>query len=656
MRKLLLYLLFLCIILLLSFSLIFKGINLKIYFITIIFSALLGSGPHSLIRFIPIYLYEHLPGYPLLNTSYYWDWIVIAPLYSIIILIVLSKLSINKIEIKNVKIKFKLKVFQKVNKIRKPLMIILVLLLAVLLIIPMITQNYYYDKGNGILDRGEYEYNYNSMSKQLCAIEERQPGGVIFAPPGPEIYKMNTNDCNHVSFSYDNYKAFRELSVPSYGSTQSNDTQLNCYFYNLLYGNLKINTKINIGLIMSYLDMKYIVLLKNMTQYGNSAFNYSNLHMNKFTGIQMIVNSKNYEIYASLYSPISVLYSNKFSIDIGNLYSLTRLEANNYDINHVIQVYSKNLNYNNFRFYINNASSIEVQNLSYLNYLYLDSVNHETIYSAEYTIQNYSAHFPRYEWANGSRYYFPEVSQLATSPNNYAITCSQFNNLTVSVATSNKYNMIFVQIYFSTVAPNTNISIFANNKLVETVNPHIENSSQDGFLLVPINYFVNNTTTLTINSGNTNNGVVPDFWIDAIGNIYIVNSSKYIENKNIINNIINTRHINIYSFSNASRMNSDLNYSLGNVTLSDSGYSIKSTSFRFAMVNFPLYSNEKSNFHAISNDINTIIIENQINKNIRIDFISYKYWSYGSIIQIVFFIMLLIIMPILRHEKPKYRT
>ena len=646
-----LYLLFLCIILLLIFSLIIRAINLKIYFITIIVSALLGSGPHSPLKFIPIYLYEHLPGYPLLNTSYYWDWIVIAPLYSILILIILSKLSSRKMEIKNVKIKFKFKIFRNVNRIKKPIMIILVILFVSLLLVPIITQDYYFDNGNGIVDRGIYEYNYESMSNQLCALEENQPGGVIFAPPGPEIYKMNSNYCDHATFAYDNYMSFRELSVPSYGSSPSNDTQINCYFYNLLYGNLGSDAKINIGLIMSYLDMKYIVILKNMTQYVNSAFNYLNLHMNKFTGIQRIVNSKNYEIYDSLYTPVSVLYSNKFSIDIGNLYSLNTLEANNYDINHIIQVYSNNINYNNFRFYINNASSIELQNLSYLNYLYLDSVSHETIYPTEYTIQNYSAHFPRYNWANGSHFYAPEVSQLPSSPNNYAITCSEYNNLSIKLDGSNKYNKAFVQIYFSTVAPNTNISIFADKSLVETVNPHIDNSSQDGFLLVPINYNVDDNTILTINSGNTSNGVIPDYWIDAIGNIYLVNSSKYIENKNMINNIINNQHIKIYSYSNASQINHNLNYSLGNITLSNNGYRIKSTDFRFAMVNFPLYSDEKSNFNTIGNDINTIIIENNINRNIHIDVTSYKFWLYGTIIQIVFFTSLITIMLILRYKK-----
>ena len=646
-----LYVLYIFVLLLLIFSVIIRAVNSKIYFITAIVSALLGSGPHSPVKFIPIYLYEHLPGYPLLNTSYYWDWIVIAPLYSILILIVLSKIWPKKKEIKNIKINIIARLVKASNRIKKPLTIIFVLIIVSLLIIPFVTQDYYYDNGNGIMDRGKYEYNYTPMSNQLCALEEKEPGGVIFLPPGPEIYKNGTNECNHATFSYDNYMSFRELQVPSYGSSPSNDTLINCYFYNLLYGDYGSSSKINIGLIMSYLDMKYIVILKNMTQYGNAGYTYSNLHMNKFTGIKIIDNSANYEIYSSLYRPVSVLYSNTFSIDIGNLYSLNILEANNYDINHAIQVYSSGINYNNFWFYLNNTSNIELQNMSYLNYLYLESTNYKTTNPTEYVSQNSSSHFARYNWANGSHYNPPEVSDLPSSPSEYAITCSKYDNLNINVDGSNKYNKAFIEVYFSTVAPNANISIFADDNMIQTINPHIDNSSQNGFLLVPINYDINKDITLTINSGNTSDGHVPDCWIDGIGNIYLTNSSQYSSNKNIINNIIHKQNIQIYSYSNASEINSNLTYGLGNVTFSNQGYSIQSNNFKFAMVNYPLYSDQKSNLKIISNGIDTIILENSVNKNIHIDVTSYKFWIYGTFIQLAFFIMLISSIYIIRYRQ-----
>jgi hypothetical protein len=646
--------LYIFILFLLIFSIIIRAINSKIYFIAVIVSALLGSGPHSPVKFIPIYLYEHLPGYPLLNTSYYWDWIVIAPLYSIMILIILSKLWSKVKEIKNIKITIIGRLVKSVHRIKKPIAIILVLVIVILLILPIVTQDYYYDNGNGILDRGEYEYNYTSMSDQLCVLEEKEPGGVVFLPPGPEIYKNGTDECNHATFSYANYMSFRELQIPSYGSAPSNDTAINCYFYNLLYSDSGVNNKINLGLIMAYLDMKYIVILKNMTQYGNSGYNYLNLHMNKFEGIQIKDNSKNYEIYSSLFKPVSVLYANSFSIDIGNFYSLNALEANNYDINHVIQIYSNNINYNDFWFYFNNTSDIELQNMTYLDYIYLASTNYKTINPTEYVIQNYSAHFPRYHWGNGSYYHPPEVSELPTSPNDYALTCSEFNNLSFKLDGSDTYNKAFVQVYFSNVAPDANMSIFLDNNLIQTINPHIDNSSQNGFILVPINYDINKNMTLTINSGNTSNGPIPDWWIDAIGNIYLTNSSQYISNENIINNIINQQNIHIYSYSNASEMNSNLTYSLGNITLTNQGYSTQSSGFKFAMVNYPLYSNEKSDLKMVGNGIDTIIIENHINKNIHVYITSYKFWLYGTFIQFTFLIALISLMFVLRY-KHKYR-
>ncbi len=630
--------LYLCILILLIFSVVVRGINLKIYFISAIVSAILGSGPHSPVKFIPIYLYEYLPGYPLLNTSYYWDWIVIVPIYSILILIILSKLWPRAKELKNIKISFISSFIKRVNLIKKPVVIIFVFLIASLLIVPIATQSYYYDNGNGILDRGEYEYNYSSMSNQLCVLEESHPGGVIFAPPGPEIYKNGSNCCNHATFSYANYMSFRELQLPSYGSGPSNNTAIDFYFYSLLYGNTGTHDKVNIGLIMSYLDMQYIVILKNMTQYTNSAYNYLNIQMNKFTGLKIIDNSKNYEIYSSLYKPVSVLYSNTFFIDIGNLYSLNALESNNYDINHVIQVYSNALSYSNFWFYLNNTSGIELQNLSYLNYLYLDSTHYKTINPTEYVKKNSSSYFPRYNWANGSYYNPPEVSELPTSPNEYAFTCSEFDNLSINIEGSSEYSKAFLQVYFSNLAPDANVSIYVNNSIIQKINPHIGNSSQNGFLLIPINYDINKNITLTINSGNTSNGAVPNWWIDAIGNIYLTNSSKYTINENIINNIINNGNVKIYSYSNASKMNSNLTYSLGNLTLSNQGYSIQSNGFKFAMVNYPKYSNEKSNLKIVSNGINTIILESHIKKSIHVIVTSYEFWIYGTFIQVAFFI------------------
>ena len=296
------------------------------------------------------------------------------------------------------------------------------------------------------------------------------------------------------------------------------------------------------------------------------------------------------------------------------------------------------INYNNFWFYLNNTSNIELQNLSYLNYLYLESTNYKAINPTEYVAQNSSSHFARYNWANGSYYNPPEVSDLPSSPSEYALTCSEYDNLSINVDGSNQYNKAFIEVYFSTVAPNANISIFADDNMIQTINPHIDNSSQNGFLLVPINYDMNKYTSLTINSGNTSNGPVPDCGIDAIGNIYLTNSAQYASNKNIINNIINKQNIQIYSYSNASEINSNLTYGLGNVTLTNQGYSLPSSGFKFAMINYPLYSDEKSNLKIIGSGIDTIILENHVNKSIHINITSYRFWIYGTFIQLGFFL------------------
>jgi hypothetical protein len=60
--------------------------NKKLLFFSalIVLGALLGSGAKSPISFLNTYLYLHFPGYESLNGSYFWDWIFLSFLFTIL--------------------------------------------------------------------------------------------------------------------------------------------------------------------------------------------------------------------------------------------------------------------------------------------------------------------------------------------------------------------------------------------------------------------------------------------------------------------------------------------------------------------------------------------------------------------------------------------
>lgn len=624
-----------------------KSFRAKVYLFIIIISSILGAGPHSLFRALPIYLYEHLLGYQLLNTSYYWDWIIIAPLYSIILLILLNNLSKESSlrEFNKKSNLLKRKILGKLYKIKKPFVISLVIIIMIILIIPIYTQDYY-NNYNGIIDRGDFEPSYANLSNELCYIENKNPGGVIFLPPGPEIYKNNTNDCNHVTFSYANFMAFREMQIPSYGSSPSLTSKLSYYIYNIIYGDYG-NISINLGKVMSYLDMKYIVVLKNMTQYGLNSFTYSNLHLNRFTGIKAIFNNNNSIILESKYKPTTVLYSNSFMINIGNMFSISKFAKSNFEFNKSPIIFSHDINYKNFKFYLENTSGLIYQNSSYLDYLYLHSTQYKNITTTNFVNQTGHNH-GNVTWVNGNEYYVPEISELPSSPGNFVFTCAENKSLNIKINGNNKYNMAFIEIYYSTVAVHNTMTLSINGKEIQKISPRIMNSSNNGFLLLPIHYNFNHVVNLTINSGNTDN-----YYIASVGNIFLTNFTQYEKNKHIINNIISSNNISVVSYYNASELNKKIHTSLGKVNFEYYGYSTASSNYRFTILNYPHYSDEYSKSKLLGSGMYTIII----NSNASHIFImpkTYLFWIYGTIIQLSLFVLNFLVMFFYLKKHKKY--
>ena len=130
-------------------ALLLKSKKYKVILLFLLTAFLLGSGLESPLANLNIILYEKFPGYPVLNTSYWWEWVIIAPLYSATLAYILNDLTKNsfkKIFWPNDRLTMKSTGKHVSKKNRKPNNIIamcLVSFVVIVLLMPIITQGYY---------------------------------------------------------------------------------------------------------------------------------------------------------------------------------------------------------------------------------------------------------------------------------------------------------------------------------------------------------------------------------------------------------------------------------------------------------------------------------------------------------------------------------
>ena len=528
----------------LIFSIVKKSFATRTFAFVIIVSSILGGGPHSFLGSIPVFLYLHLPGYQLLNTSYFWAWVIISPLYSLLLIIMLEDFSLGyrkldkTLQSKANFLQNKLLLIRYFKKLRLQTLLSLIVLIIILL--PISSQGYYNTyNGNGIINKGTTVPNsYASLSEDLYNLTANNNGGVAFFPPGPQIYNSNMSD--QFVFAYANFHSFKELDIPSYGNLPGVVPDFNLFLYNLIYGYYG-NQTINVGMLMAYSGIRYIVALNNMTQYGYNNFHDSKIQLEKMNGLSLIQSSEGYTIFESKYAPLIAEYSNNISIAVGNDFSLVELANNGYNLTYNPLVFLKDLNQSNSFFLLNKTSNIFLQSSSDISYLALKSTPHLKDVSSKFiraSLNHNSS--PSEYWVNGSLYYVPEISQLPTSPNNFVFTNSN-SSLNFNLTTSKLFNEILLQLYFSNVSKN--IEIYANGVKMETVDTHIKGNSNAGFRLIPLKLNTTGNINITLVSRSLN-----EYYIEALGAAYLVNNRVFNERIGEITSIGNVDFFMIVNY------------------------------------------------------------------------------------------------------------
>ena len=293
----------------------------------ILLASLIGSGSQSPISFVNIWLYLHFPGFQLLNTSYYWDWIIIAPLYAIElgftykIFYTWSKKHTLKKSIISHHSRRRDHLRDSGNRLMPYLFAgILLLVLAT----PISTQAYY---DNNYIHSVKLPNDYYSLPSQLNGFNNNNYSGVAFFNPDNLLYFNDTTD-GGFSSPFFNMIPFKTYGVPNYGAPPLTSTVYSYWVYSQFYHN---KTRY-VGDLLSLLGIKYFVVLYNTnSESGFGSFmpwsdNVNASHLMQYQkNVVRIYSSSNYSIYLNKYFTANYVSVSKMTLLLGNFNILNEL-------------------------------------------------------------------------------------------------------------------------------------------------------------------------------------------------------------------------------------------------------------------------------------------------------------------------------------------
>ena len=622
----------------LAWGFIIKKRTLMVFSLIIVIAALLGSGPKSIVPSIPTFLYLHVLGYQLLNASYYWDWIVIGPLYSLILVDIFNHISVSGKKVFEKGLWFHGIDISSKKYLKKTLTVFFLVALLFILISPLASQGYY--NSSGIINRGQYvPQSYYELTAEIDALTQGTTLGVAFFPMNQELVLANGSP--HFNNPLYNSQSFRTPYISSYASIPTNISN----YFNFVYNEFYSNGTNHIAELMGLAGIKYFVVLKGVENYnGQYSLQNASLLMKYQTGITIISNTKSYTIYKSNYNLSTAFATNSSEIVIGNYYSLVKLANEGVNLLGKSIFMSSDINSKDWKYSLNNSEQIILQNVTYLNDLSLFTTNFTKVNTYEYINESYSGSsnpkYPLTNWAYGPNYYLPEISQIPTAPQNFIFTSS---NSTVSfhIPGMRSHNEALIQLWFSGYS--RNVSFFIGGKLIQSVDTYLPGRSE--FRLVKLNYSFNNSQTLRANSFG-----LEENWINAIGNIYLTNGTQLSDKYKFINNLISNGKLTVFNFTDFALSNPTTGASNATLWSTESGFALFNGVDRIFNVNYPYYNNERSNGIVLSSlgGVNQVVIPSS-GRTTSVYFANYQMWVYGSMVQVASIVSYLIFLAIRRR-------
>lgn len=413
---------------------IFRDRKMLFLELIVLLAALFGSGYSSPISPINIYLYTHMFGYQTLNTSYYWEWIIIIPLYSIlagmlldhlihiglnkgdyISAIIIANRNINPSEVYVNKHKIILEYSSKLRKVT----LMFVLVAIVLIVSPPLIGQGFYGGGNTGIHADNVPTSYTQLAQTLEYLVGNSSVGVAYFTPNNYVYFGNNT--NGVSQPLLINPGVRSPGIPGYLATPvvSND------FSYYLYSNFYLNKTQYIAELFSIMGIKYFVTLNGVVSASSLLLANSKdptKLMQHQKDVKLLYSSVNYSIFESTLD-ISVANSvNGFTLFSSNYNVLMDAAGLGLNLSESGPVFMDDINSSNFNFFLSNTINMILLNPESLTTLAIDKFTNSRTNINPLAYTNNYYYSPNEGWMSSIPLETGNLNYILSDPYPFAIT------------------------------------------------------------------------------------------------------------------------------------------------------------------------------------------------------------------------------------------
>ncbi len=338
-----------------------------------VLASLFGSGPHGPLGGFNQYVYTHVPGAQSLNTSYYWDWILIAPAYAVALASLVERLGVPPRPVPDLPIRVASipplrRAYRLLGRLTQwrgrwlyALALAVVLLAAA--VIPYGTGALYSPEG------GIRETNFPSDYTQIVPLIQQLVGnsysGVAILNPDVNWFFNNATEVTKNPFFL--YPVARTPGLPVYTAPP---VASNYYFY-WLFSEFYTNATPYVGELFALAGVQYLIVL-NGTQSASFyphflPFSYGvnpNVLLRYQVGIVPIDTSPNFVVYRNLFYGGVASALTSLSVVAGDYDELASIAAAGVNLTNTAAVFPTDL-----------TPSTCAQEMPYIAHVYAQSPN-----------------------------------------------------------------------------------------------------------------------------------------------------------------------------------------------------------------------------------------------------------------------------------------
>jgi len=312
----------------------------------------MGAGSVSPFASFNIFLYEHFPGYQVLNDGLYWAWIVIIPIYGLMLSVVADRLQELGLLRRNDQTTGEVQSRATISRLRavrrgvRPVAMVLICsILLIVLLTPLLSQAYY--GSNGIHDN-DLPAGYSTLITQLSGLVGSTGYGVAYFPPDIGVVLGNSSGGSVDPLLLDPW--VRAAMPITYGTVATPSG----YYFNWVYQEFYSNETRDIAQLMGVMGVKFFVTLNNVSGQGDLYTKEMSLQHN----ITLIYDCPSYSIFESTLA-VNVA-SNTYGITVlsDSYDSIQAAAVDGLDVSKVPLTFADDLDAQNFGFFLNHTAAL----------------------------------------------------------------------------------------------------------------------------------------------------------------------------------------------------------------------------------------------------------------------------------------------------------